>query len=57
MAACSLRVLGATFTASLCLLIAPCTRAQRTQFKGGWNVYSPQEDIKLGKEVAVDAEK
>jgi hypothetical protein len=56
-AAYSLRVLGATFTASLCLLTAACTRAQRTQFKAGWNLYSPQEDIKLGKEVAVDAEK
>jgi len=52
-----LRTLGAIFAASLCLLIAPCTRAQRTQFKAGWNLYSPQEDIKLGKEVAVDAEK
>ena len=40
-----------------CLLIAPCTLAQRTQFKAGWNLYSPQEDIKLGKQVEVDAEK
>lgn len=40
-----------------CLLIAPCARAQRTQFKAGWNLYSPQEDINLGKQVAVDAEK
>jgi hypothetical protein len=43
--------------ALLCLLIAPCLCAQRTQFKAGWNVYSPQEDIQLGKQVAVDAEK
>jgi beta-barrel assembly-enhancing protease len=43
--------------ALLCLLIAPCLRAQRTQFKPGWNVYSPQEDIQLGKQVAVDAQK
>jgi hypothetical protein len=41
----------------LCLLIAPHGRAQRTQFKEGWNLYSPQEDISLGKQVAVDAEK
>jgi hypothetical protein len=41
----------------LCLLIPPCTRAQRTQFKPGWNAYSPQQDIDLGKQVAVDAEK
>ena len=41
----------------LCLALAPCTLAQRTQFKAAWNFYSPQEDIKLGKQVAVDAEK
>lgn len=40
-----------------CLLIAPSARAQRTQFQAGWNLYSPQEDIRLGKQVAVDAEK
>jgi hypothetical protein len=40
-----------------CFLIAPSARAQRTQFKAGWNRYSPQEDITLGKQVAVDAEK
>jgi beta-barrel assembly-enhancing protease len=43
--------------ALLCFLIAPCVWAQRTQFKAGWNVYSPQEDIQLGKQVAADAEK
>ena len=51
------RVRACTGVALLCLLIAPCMRAQRTQFKPGWNVYSPQEDIQLGKQVAVDAEK
>lgn len=50
-------VRACTGVALLCLLIAPCIRAQRTQFKAGWNVYSPQEDIQLGKQVAVDAEK
>jgi len=53
----SLRVRGATLLVLLCLVLAPCTLAQRTQFKAGWNFYSPQEDIKLGKQVAVDAEK
>jgi beta-barrel assembly-enhancing protease len=43
--------------AALCLLIAPCIFAQRTQFKPGWNFYSPQDDIQLGKQVAVDAER
>lgn len=48
---------GATLLALLCLLIVPSARAQRTQFKAAWNLYSPQEDIRLGKQVAVDAEK
>jgi beta-barrel assembly-enhancing protease len=52
-----LRFLGATGVGLLCLLIAPGGRAQRTQFKEGWNVYSPQEDISLGKQVAADAER
>jgi hypothetical protein len=43
--------------AALCFLLMPCTRAQRTQFKPGWNFYSPQDDITLGKQVAVDAER
>ena len=43
--------------AFLCFLIAPYGQAQRTQFKEGWNLYSPQEDITLGKQVAIDAEK
>jgi hypothetical protein len=44
-----------SFAATLCLLLIPSTRAQRTQFKPGWNFYSPQDDITLGKQVAVDA--
>jgi hypothetical protein len=51
------RLSGVTFAVLLCLVIAPCTRAQRTQFKPAWNFYSPQEDIRLGKQVAIDAEK
>lgn len=47
----------AIFVALLFCLSAPDTRAQRTQFKAGWNFYSPQDDIALGKQVAVDAEK
>jgi hypothetical protein len=54
---CLLHVPGAVFVASLCLLIPQCTQAQRTQLKPGWNVYSPQQDIDLGKQVAADAEK
>ncbi|MHB8500434.1 MAG: M48 family metallopeptidase [Candidatus Acidiferrales bacterium] len=50
-----LRALG--FAVALSLLIAPCVQAQRTKFKAGWNFYSPQDDIQLGKQVAADAEK
>jgi len=46
-----------TFAATLCLLVAPCSPAQRTQLKAGWNFYSPQDDINLGKQVAGDAER
>ncbi len=49
--------LRAAFIASLCVLCVPPSWAQRTQFKEGWNLYSPQEDIQLGKQVAVDAQK
>jgi beta-barrel assembly-enhancing protease len=52
-----LRFLGVALVGLLCLLIAPGGRAQRTQFKEAWNVYSPQEDISLGKQVAADAER
>ena len=52
-----LRAPGAALFVVLCLLTAPCTWAQRTQFKAGLNFYSPQEDIVLGKQVAADAEK
>ncbi len=31
--------------------------AERTKLKPGRNVYSPQEDVELGREVAKDAEK
>jgi len=42
---------------ALCLWIAPCALAQRTQVQAGWNFYSPQDDIQLGKQVASDAER
>ena len=43
------------FFASALLLGAPLALAQRTQLKPAWNLFSPQDDIKLGKEVAADA--
>jgi len=41
----------------LCFLLVPDASAQRTQLKPGWNKFSPQEDINLGKRAATDAEK
>ena len=42
---------------SLCLLLVPGASAQRTPLRPGWNKFSPQEDITLGKRAASDAEK
>ena len=43
--------------ALLCAFGTPAAHAQRTQFKPGWNLFSPQQDIELGKKVAEDAER
>jgi len=48
---------AASVAATLCLLLIPCAGARRTQFKPGWNFYSPQDDITLGRQVAADAER
>jgi hypothetical protein len=45
------------FFLGLSLLLVPCSSAQRTQLKPGWNQFSPQQDIELGKRAAGDAEK
>jgi len=39
------------------LLLIPGASAQRTQLKPGWNKFSPQDDISLGKRAATDAGK
>jgi Zn-dependent protease with chaperone function len=42
---------------STCLfLLAPAVRAQRTELRPGWNIYSPQQDIQVGKLNAQQAE-
>ena len=48
---------AASFLLSLSLLLIPGAYAQRTPLKPGWNHFSPQEDITLGKRAASDAEK
>lgn len=47
----------AGLAAAVCLSIAPSMMAQRTAIKPAWNLYSPQDDIALGREVAADAQK
>jgi Peptidase family M48 len=43
--------------ASTCLfLLAPAVRAQRTELRPGWNIYSPQQDIQVGRLNAQQAE-
>src|SRR5207245_7671781 len=47
----------AGFFVGLSLLLVPGASAQRTQLKPGWNKFSPQDDITLGKRAATDAGK
>ena len=49
--------LAAGFFLGLSLLSVPGAAAQRTQFKPGWNKFTAQDDINLGKRAATDAEK
>jgi beta-barrel assembly-enhancing protease len=39
------------------LALPAASFAQRTELKQGWNKFSPQDDISLGKRAAADAEK
>jgi beta-barrel assembly-enhancing protease len=39
---------------ALCFGCTP-TYAQRTQLKPGWNMFSPQQDMQVGKQAATDA--
>jgi Zn-dependent protease with chaperone function len=51
------RGLAASCLLGLSLLLVSSAYAQRTPLKPGWNHFSPQEDITLGKRAASDAEK
>jgi Zn-dependent protease with chaperone function len=48
---------AAGFFLGLCFLLVPSASAQRTQLRPGWNKFSPQEDINLGRRAATDAVK
>ena len=47
---------GAFFGIALALL-APLAQAQRTQLKAGWNMFSPEQDVEVGKRASADAQK
>ncbi len=42
---------------ALALLMAPLAWAERTRLKPGWNLFSPQQDVELGRQVSKDAER
>jgi len=39
------------------LVLAPVAQAERTRLKPGWNLFSPAQDVELGRRVATDAER
>src|SRR5579862_4555631 len=41
----------------LCLVSASGALAQRTQLKPAWNMFSPEQDVQVGKQNALQAEK
>lgn len=41
---------------ALALILAPLGFAERTKLKPGWNVFSVQQDVEIGKEVSKQAE-
>lgn len=45
------------FIVTLALVLAPALWAQRTPLKPGWNLFSPQQDAELGRQLSQDAEK
>jgi len=51
------RTLTAGLFLGMMLLLVSSASAQRTPLKPGWNKFSPQDDVNLGKRAAADAEK
>jgi len=48
---------AASVALAAALVMAPVAQADRTKLKPGWNLYSPQQDVELGKGAATEAEK
>ncbi|HEV2197350.1 MAG TPA: M48 family metallopeptidase [Candidatus Acidoferrum sp.] len=49
--------LASVVVLSAFLLLVPAAWAQRTALKPGWNMFTPQQDIEVGKRAATDATK
>src|SRR5215813_1648660 len=41
---------------ALCAFACGSSAAQRTQLRPGWNLFSPQQDVQVGKQAATDAQ-
>jgi len=54
---CTRGRIGAIVVLVLLAGVAPSALAQRTALKPGLNMFSPQQDIEVGKKAALDAEK
>jgi hypothetical protein len=50
-------VKAAVLLAVAWVALAPGASAQRTQLKPGWNMFSPEQDVEVGKRAALDAQK
>ncbi len=59
----AIRKRGARLRAAIALLatvslaFAPAAQAERTKLKPGWNMFSPQQDVEIGRKVSADAER
>ncbi|MBI4483646.1 MAG: M48 family metalloprotease [Acidobacteria bacterium] len=42
---------------ALFLVLAPAAQAERTKLKPGWNLFSPAQDVEMGREVSKEAER
>lgn len=48
---------GVAVVVAVALMLVPLAWADRTPLKPGWNMFSPQQDVQLGRQVARDAER
>src|SRR5215472_9219649 len=53
----SKRVLKFISVLALCAFGCGSSPAQRTQLRPGWNMFSPQQDVQVGKQAAADAQR